>query len=77
MSMTAEEDRTMTIKLTPAAQKNVDETGIDPQADITLLRRAGITKDELLKRCLNGADPDRIDGWYEYVETLARISCKY
>lgn len=61
---------TAQIKLTTAAQRNVDETSTDVAADIAALR-AGKTPGALLADCLDGADDDRIEGWREYVAAVA------
>ncbi len=55
--------------LTNAARDNVDETGIDPKADVQSLRD-GETEESLLARCLDQADDDRAEGWRDYVSAL-------
>ena len=59
-----------TIRLTPAAQALVDETGCDPQDDIDALRAGTHTEESLLAYCLDGADEDREEGWREYVAAV-------
>jgi hypothetical protein len=59
------------IRLTREAARNVEETGADVERDWRRLRDDLVTFDELLAECLDGADPDRVQGWEEYVSTLA------
>lgn len=61
--------KTLREKLTTAALENVEATGINPSEDLESLI-AGETVESLLARCLNQADPEYIQGWREYVETL-------
>lgn len=61
------------VKLTTAAQRNVDETSTDVAADIAALR-VGKTAGALLSECLDGADDDRIEGWREYVAAVANAA---
>ena len=58
------------IQFTKAAQENIDETGCDVEADLAALRSGAHTRESLLAHCLDGADPDREEGWREYVEAL-------
>ena len=58
-----------TIKFTAAARENIDETGIDPQGDLDDVR-GGMAADVLLEKCLDGADADRVQGWYDYVAAI-------
>jgi len=60
----------MKIKLSEAAQANVDETGIDPADDIAALRSGAQTRETLLAHCLDGAAPNRVRGWREYVDAV-------
>jgi hypothetical protein len=60
--------------LTPAARANVRETGADVAEDLRTLRLGTTTRDELLAHCLDGADDDRIQGWRDYVATLAEAA---
>ncbi len=55
------------IKFTEAASESIYETGIDPADDVERLLDGKITLEELLEECLNGAGPDREQGWREYV----------
>jgi len=59
-----------TIKLTSAAQANVDESGCDPDADVNAIRAGKLTRGSLLVHCLDGADVDRIHGWHDYVDAV-------
>lgn len=58
------------MKFTPVAQRNIDETGCDPQDDAHRIRVGEQTREGLLAHCLDGADPDRVEGWREYVATI-------
>jgi len=58
------------IKLSTAAQQNVDETGISPNEDVRRLRVEELTPEDLLEECLRGADEDRVQGWTEYVDAV-------
>lgn len=58
-----------TIRLSDAAQANVDETGTDPSVDVARVQN-GLTREALLLECIDGADDDRLLGWSEYVEAV-------
>jgi len=61
------------IEFTRAALMNMLETGItnaDLAIDVAALRSGGHTKSSLLAHCLDGADPDRAEGWLDYVNAL-------
>ena len=60
----------MTIQLTPAAAENVRETGINPVLDVSAIRAGEMFEADLLTLCLDGADPDRVQGWHEYVAAV-------
>ena len=64
------------MKLTDAAQANVDETGTDPQDDVAAIRSGQYTRESLLAHCLDGADPDRKQGWHEYVDTICERAAR-
>ena len=66
----------MNYKLSAAAQACVDETGCDFWDDVDDLREGNHTKASLLTFCLDGAEPDRIQGWHEYVEEVYQSSIK-
>jgi hypothetical protein len=57
-------------RFTPAAHEAIAETGGDYHTDLHSLRTGKLTAETLLAHCLNGADPDRVDGWKEYVSAL-------
>ena len=59
-----------TLKITAAAQQNIDETGTDPMDDIDAIRSGEHTAASLLADCLDGADEDRVTGWHEYVAAI-------
>jgi hypothetical protein len=63
------------VKLTRAAAENI-ESFLNPvayvQDDLEALGR-GVTREQLLDRCLDGAEDDGvIAGWHEYVDALVR-----
>jgi hypothetical protein len=58
------------VKLSPAAQANVEETGIAPMDDVDNVRAGCYTREQLLAHCLDGADADRVKGWTEYVDAV-------
>ena len=57
------------MKFTRAALENIEETGIVPARDLARLN-AGLSPDDLLAECLDGADADRVPGWRDYVREL-------
>lgn len=57
------------VRMTVAAAENVAETATDVKADVARLR-TGLTVDALAIECLDGADPDRVEGWRDYVEAV-------
>jgi len=57
-------------RFSPAAHEAIAETGGDYGTDLHSLRTGMLTAETLLAACLNGADPDRVQGWEEYVATL-------
>jgi hypothetical protein len=59
------------IKLSIAAQANVEETGCDVAADIEAIRSGEHTRESLLAHCLDGAEQDREQGWREYVSAVS------
>jgi hypothetical protein len=66
MNSAGEKTMTTEISLTLAAQENVRETGADVDADVSAIRSGDTTREALLAYCLDGADPDRLQGWYGY-----------
>lgn len=62
------------IQMSRAAAGNVEETATDVAADLRLLRRGIKTSQALLEDCLDGADADREQGWYDYVEALTAVT---
>lgn len=63
------------------AARNVEEAGVDVLADILDMRRrldggALLCRchAELVARCLDGAEPDRVEGWHEYAEVVVDIA---
>lgn len=62
---------------TAAAVENIMETGLVQAAiddDVDMMRRGKTTPASLLADCLNGSDPDREQGWIEYVNTVALLA---
>jgi hypothetical protein len=62
----------MNLFFSAAAQANIDECGINVDEDADNLRNGTMTPVQLLTHCLDGADPDRREGWVDYVNELAR-----
>lgn len=61
--------KTVTYIMTDAASENVRECGVDILKDIARVRN-GLTADQLLSECLDGADADRVSGWADYVDAI-------
>lgn len=59
------------VSMSRAAAENVEETGIDPAEDVASLRDGTHTEASLLADCLDGAEPDREQGWRDYVLAVA------
>ena len=59
------------MKFTQAALECIEETGADPEEDLDHLRSGDHTLETLLAFCLDGAGEDRVQGWREYIDTLA------
>lgn len=63
-----------------AAQECIEETGVDPIADVSAVRveiaMSGVdcARANLLALCLDGAADDRVDGWLEYVDTVIQMA---
>jgi hypothetical protein len=62
------------IEFTTAARENIEETGCDPQEDVAAIRRGAHTRETLLAHCLDGAEPNRVQGWREYVATICEAA---
>ena len=61
------------IAFTPAAASNIEETGIDADEihrDVRSICNGDSSEYALLGRCLDGADPDRVEGWRDYVSAI-------
>jgi hypothetical protein len=58
------------VSMTVEAAKLVEETGCNPAADVEALRAGRQTEEGLLALCLSGADPDREQGWRDYVRAV-------
>lgn len=56
-----------------AAIENIEETDADWTHDLQRLRDGSTTPEALLDFCLDGADPDRVQGWRDYVDGLVAI----
>ncbi len=57
------------VNLYRGAAASVEETGVDPSVDVDRVRR-GLSSDELLAECLDGADDDRHADWVAYVDAI-------
>lgn len=67
-----EKEPTMTTyKFSHSALCNIEECGVDAEADVEALRSGATTRAALLEHCLDGADADRVGGWRDYVSTVA------
>lgn len=74
------------VRMTAAAAKNVEEVGsnvdVDVYADVVQFRATVIARgmaaalSDLLDDCLDGADPDRVSGWHDYVSAIERAAGK-
>ena len=58
---------------TRAALENIEETNANWRVDLARLRDGSLTAAALLEFCLDGAEPDREQGWREYVSTLESV----
>jgi hypothetical protein len=58
------------LEFSTAALENLEETGVEWELDLQALQRGTFTVAELLERCLDGADEDRVQGWRDYVDVL-------
>jgi hypothetical protein len=58
-------------KFTNEARALLEATGSDWQTDLGKLKFEVMTRDEMLAPCIEGADPDDVPTWEDYVETLA------
>jgi len=61
------------IEFTSDAAENIEETGIDAdeiQRDVRSICNGDSSEYDLLGRCLDGADPDRVPGWRDYVSAI-------
>lgn len=59
---------------TKAAQENIDETSTDWERDLRELSAGIVTPQQMLERCLYGADADRHAGWRDYVAALVEAT---
>lgn len=65
------------VTMTDAALRNIEEAGLTVDTideDITAIRTWSVTPADLLHRCLDGADDDRVQGWEDYVDEVVRIA---
>lgn len=63
----------ITMGWTSEAMAVAEETGLDMDeiaSDIGRVRDGRDTRADLLARCLDGADADRVQGWTEYVDAV-------
>lgn len=59
---------------TTAAWDNIAATDADALADAIKVRDGRLTRDSLLLFCLDGADPDYVQGWRDYVDEVCRVA---
>lgn len=64
------------VKMSLAAAKNVEECGVDVEADVVAVR-GGKPAESLLAECLDSADDDRVSGWRDYVDAIAVAATFY
>lgn len=62
--------KTFATHLSSDAQRNIEETNTDPEFDVRRVYDGEITIQQLKSQCLSGADPDRVDGWLDYVDAV-------
>ncbi len=62
------------IEMSVAAAERVAECGVDVHSDVSRVRRGRVTEADLLAECLDGADPDREQGWNDYVTAVVCAS---
>lgn len=60
----------LTVCLSYAAMRVIEETRVDVAADLAALVTGEHTAETLLTHCLDGADLDREQGWHDYVDAL-------
>jgi hypothetical protein len=61
------------VSLTQAAAENLRELGMttqDIRRDVERVASGRLSTNALLALCLEGADPDREQGWHEYVDAV-------
>lgn len=56
-----------------AALENIEETGANWRRDLEQLLGGSHTPATLLEFCLDGAEPDREQGWRDYVAALEAL----
>jgi hypothetical protein len=61
------------LELSPAAQANVDQTGVNPERDVDAVRRGDHTRQTLLDQYIDNAEDDRVQGWRDYVDAIFKI----
>jgi hypothetical protein len=42
-------------------------------SDMADLRHGRLNREDLLARCLNGAEPEWVEGWHDYVAALVSV----
>lgn len=61
------------VRMSRVAAELVEWTGTDPAADLYRLQSGEVTAAELLADCLDGAEPEHVAGWRDYVACVAAI----
>lgn len=57
------------IYFSKSALENIEETSTEAHLDLVRVND-GLSVADLLVECLNGADPDRVQGWRDYCHTI-------
>jgi hypothetical protein len=63
-------------KFTSAALENIEETDCEALDDLAKIRDGRLNRETLLLACLDGAEPDRVQGWRDYVGEICRVASK-
>lgn len=61
-------------KFSDAALEAIEEMDADFEADAAQIADGRLTREALLVHCLNGAEPDREQGWRDYVDAIVAAS---
>jgi len=58
------------VRLSKDALEAAEETNVDIHGDLIDAIYGGSTEGQLLSRCLEGADEDRVKGWEDYSKAI-------